>query len=232
MTPALRARLDVARPQLAAATRAFWSAPDLGERYGDYLCTMHGVLRATTDLLELAAERCARLAAGHAADPVAAPLREYLTAHAAEERDHDGWLLEDLAAYGADPARALSQAPSPLVARMTGAQYYWIRHFHPVCLLGYMAVLEGNPPAAELADVVVARAGLPAGAVRTLRAHAELDPGHRTQLDALLGRLPLTAALEAAVTLSALHTTTAATAMFADLASRTPRMPRERRDAR
>ena len=33
-------------------------------------------------------------------------------------------------------------------AALVGAQYYWIRHVHPVALLGYVMLLEGYPPSA------------------------------------------------------------------------------------
>jgi hypothetical protein len=217
----LRARIEVARPALVAATRSFWSGPDPLASYREYLCTMHAVLRATAGLLDAAADQCRALAA----DPLAGPLGDYLTTHAAEERGHETWLLEDMAVAGFDPADALARVPSPRVARMAGAQYYWVFHYHPVCVLGYVAVLEGDPPRPALAPALAARTGLPAGAFRTIRRHALLDPGHRDQLDALLARLPLTAEQEAAVTLSALHTLAAATAVFTELAAAPPPVP-------
>lgn len=223
----LRAKIDLARPALAAATQRLWAAPDPLVRYGEYLCTMHAVLRATTALLDVAAGRCRQLTG----DPLARPLGEYLTAHAAEEHGHDGWLLEDLAACGSDPAEALRRVPSPQVARMAGAQYYWILHYHPVCLLGYIAVLEGDPPGPGLAPSLAARTGLPTTAFRAISQHARLDPGHRDQLDALLTRLPLTAEQENAVAVSALHTMAAAAAIFTDLAARTPASRKECADA-
>jgi hypothetical protein len=42
-------------------------------------------------------------------------------------------------------------------------------------------------------------------AFRTLIAHAELDPGHRDELDTLLNRLPVTQEQSAVMGLSALH---------------------------
>jgi len=40
-----------------------------------------------------------------------------------------------------------------------GAQYYWIHHFHPVALLGYIAVLEGRPPSPTLVEELIERTG-------------------------------------------------------------------------
>ena len=36
------------------------------------------------------------------------------------------------------------------VATLVGAQYYWLRHVHPVSLLGHMAVMEGYSPPARV----------------------------------------------------------------------------------
>jgi hypothetical protein len=66
----------------------------------------------------------------------------YLERHIEEERHHDEWTLDDLAAVGIEPAQTLAIRPTANVAALVGAQYYWILHHHPVALLGYMATLE------------------------------------------------------------------------------------------
>jgi hypothetical protein len=172
---------------------------------------MHGVIRASVPLMQAAAARCAHV---FAVDPVAAPLHEYLRRHIAEEQDHDEWLLEDLAALGGDPATVRAEPPPPMVARLVGPQYYWIEHYHPVALLGYMAVLESNAPHARLADHIKAEGRVPEAAVRTVRAHADLDPGHADAIFELLDALPLTGAQASAVTASALSTVEALIALF------------------
>ena len=43
---------------------------------------------------------------------------------------------------------------------VVGAQYYWILHYHPVALLGWIGLLEGYPPAPEMLDELMARTGL------------------------------------------------------------------------
>jgi hypothetical protein len=198
-------------PALRAAAADLWRRPRLDRRYGEYLRVMHGVVRASVPLMELAERRCADLGAG---DAVAAPLRRYLRQHIAEERGHDDWLLADLAAFGADPAVPLTRAPPPAVARLVGPQYYWIVHHHPVALLGYIAVLEGNAPATALAGWIVSRTGLPDAAVRTVREHAALDAGHADAVFELLDALPLTAAQTGVVTTNALSTVDALIALY------------------
>lgn len=218
----LRVKLDLTRPALRSAGAALWSPDDLAARYVAYLCAMHAVIRASVPLLHRAAERCRRLAPD---DPVAHPLRHYLLRHMREERGHDRWLLDDIAAAGADPAEPLRRPAPPVVARLVGAQYYWVEHHHPVALLGYIAVLEGNAPDARLADRLAAATGLPAAAFRTVRAHADLDQDHIVDLDRLLDDLPLTAAHSAAIAVSALHTADALVALFARLAPPSPSSP-------
>jgi hypothetical protein len=210
---ALRARLALTAPAVHAATTAMWRPQGLSSRYDRYLAAMHGLIRASVPLMEHAAGRCARLGPS---DPVAAPLTAYLRAHIEEERGHDAWLLADIAALGGDVAAVRDRQPSPVVARLAGAQYYWTTHHHPVALLGYIAVLEGNAPAPWLADRIAA-AGVPDAALRTVRGHAELDGGHTAALFALLDGLPLDPPLLHAVVMSALHTVDGLVELFAHI---------------
>lgn len=199
---AMQVKLGLAAPALRTATGALWRPAGLANRYREYLNVMHGVIRASVPLMELAARRCANLGPD---DPVAAPIGEYLHGHIAQERGHDEWLLADLAALGADPEATLARPPAPAVARLAGAQYYWIEHYHPVAILGYIAVLEGNAPAPWLAARIAA-AGVPAAALRTVRAHARLDTAHAGEVIAVLDELVLTPRQQSAVALSGLCT--------------------------
>lgn len=213
---ALRTKLSLAEPALHRASAGLWApGPDLADRYRRYLWAMHGVIRASVPLMELAALRSHALAG----DPVADPFRRYLHRHIDEERDHDRWLLADAAHAGTDPGMFLATTPPPAVARLVGAQYYWIEHFHPVALVGYLIALEGNAPAAWLADRLTHRTGLPPAAFDTVRRHADLDGGHRDGLDRLLDRLPLTAGQLTAIAVSALHTVDATTELFVRIAA-------------
>jgi hypothetical protein len=213
----MRAALTQAVPAMRTAAAEVWQKPGLRERYPWYLLVMYGVLRASVPLMELAAARCLRLAP---ADPVAGPLREYLLRHIEEEREHDDWLLDDLAALGR-PRSAAAELPPPVVARLVGAQYYWIEQHHPVALLGYIAVLEGNAPDPGLTSRLVREAGLPEQAVRTVRAHAALDIGHTEEVYGLVDALALTPAQSRAVTVSGLCAAEGLMELFAHIA-RTP----------
>lgn len=200
---ALRGKIRMASRRLDAAAAALWSHAQFAAIYRQYLFYNHAVVRASVPLMRAALE-CAT--ADSAADPVRAGLAAYLTQHIPEEMQHDDWLLDDLEALGADRATVLTRMPPPCVATLVGAQYYWIRHFHPVSLLGYIAVLEGTPPVAEHIDAVASRAGLPREAFSTMLRHAKLDPHHRDDLDRALDALPLTSEHAAIMGVSAFHT--------------------------
>ena len=101
---------------------------------------------------------------------------------------------------------------------MVGSQYYWILHYHPAALLGYIAVLEGYPPSMAMIDGLVERTGYDRTAFRTLIAHSELDPGHADELDELLDRLPLTREQVGVVGLSAITTVRLSARVFYEVA--------------
>jgi hypothetical protein len=210
----LRMTLDLVAPALHGATALLWRPAGLVERYPVYLSAMHAVVRASVPLMEAAARRCGQLASG---DPLAEPLRRYLYEHIAEERHHDEWLVADLSATGVAGSGLLDAQPGTLIARMVGAQYYWIGHHHPVCLLGYIAALEANAPSPLLAEHLRAATGLPAAAFRTLHYHAVADAGHSDAVSALVDRLPLGAAQATAVNVSALSTVEGLVDLFSGL---------------
>lgn len=133
----------------------------------------------------------------------------YLDEHIEEERHHDLWLLEDLEITGTPRSDVLARIPSPRVAALVGAQYCWVRHHHPLALLGYIAVLEGSPPSRSFIAGLEQRTGLPPAAFRTLEKHGELDPGHGHELDGFLDALPLTPAHESLLGVSLVHTVSA-----------------------
>lgn len=194
--------LSLVLPGLFAAGARFERDTRLRELYPSYLVVLHQVIRASVPLMQAAAARARELPD----DPVSGPLAEYLDHHVDEERGHDDWLLEDLSAVGVDRDQVLARAPSPVVAELVGAQYYWMFHWHPVALLGYIFVLEGNPPSAEKIEQMIAVTGYPRSAFRTLRVHANLDPHHRSELRRMIDGLPLTGEQVVTLGTSALHT--------------------------
>ena len=198
----LRARLGLVQPALDAVTARLWRAAGLAARYRVYLEVMYDVTRSSVPLMRRAALRCTDSA--ERPDPVAAPLRRYLEAHAIEESGHDDWLREDLELLGG--AARDETAPAVAVARLVGPQYYWLEHYHPVTVLGYIAVMEATAPRPGVLGRIAACAEVPEAALRTVREHVELDTGHTDAAYRLLDTLPLTPGQTRAVALSALHT--------------------------
>ncbi|GAB2576073.1 hypothetical protein GCM10027168_06320 [Streptomyces capparidis] len=212
----LRAKIQLVMPEFGAVSRRLWSVPEVAELYPEYLCVLHTTVRSTVPLMEAALARSRALA--ERGDPVGELLVPYWERHIREESGHDEWLREDLAAIGRDPDEPLRRLPGATVATLVGSQYYWILHYHPVALLGHIAVVEGNPPSREVAELLGARTGLPREGFRTLRLHSALDVRHRDELFRVIDALPLTELQERALGLSALHTMDALVTLFRDLA--------------
>jgi hypothetical protein len=217
---ALRLKIELAAPALRHAASTYWLSGDPRQRYVAYAAAMHAVIRASVPLMELAAARCDALGS---ADPVAARTGAYLRAHIGEERGHDDWLAADLRLTGTPGAEALlAGAPgSPAVAALAGAQYYWIRHYHPVALLGYIGALEHTGPSQRMTRWLADATGFPHDAFRTLEEHAHLDQRHSGDLFALVDQLDVTGSQAAAIGCSALHAIAGLGAVFTSLTTAT-----------
>jgi hypothetical protein len=197
----LRRKIELVIEPLAVACTTLFNHPRVAELLPEYFVRTHSIIRATEQLMETAAERGRVFAA---TDPVARGVARYLTRHVEEERDHDDWLLDDLELLGVDRSAVLARLPSPTVASLVGSQYYWVLHYHPVAVLGYISLMEGYPPTPELIERLIAATGHPREAFRTFAEHGELDPHHRDELDEAIDSLPLTREQEALLGLSAI----------------------------
>lgn len=199
----LRRKLDVVLPELAGATQRFLADPRISDLYAEYLFSSHCIARASVPLMQTARERALDMGEE---DPVGGVLATYLEGHIVEETGHDEWFLEDLDVLGWDRSEILARPPSATVASMVGAQYYWVLHYHPVALLGFLTALESHPPSRSLIDELVSRTGHPPNAFRTLIEHADLDPHHSDELYGLLDDLPVTREQSTMLGLSGIHT--------------------------
>src|SRR5690606_21089810 len=92
---------------------------------------------------------------------------------------------------GFDRARITSRMPSHNVAALVGSQYYWINHYHPVTLLGYIAVLEGSANGSTHIHELMERVELPSSIFRTYLMHSEVDVDHKDELYHAIDDLPL-----------------------------------------
>jgi len=196
-------KIRLAYPRLGVLAHHFWSRPDLAVLYPEFLFHLHTFIRSSVPMMLEGAELARDLGDD---DPVGPILAEYLEHHAEEERGHDEWLVEDLEVLGVSRQEVMERLPSTAAAALVGSFYYWMRHVHPVALLSYLAVLEGNPPVVEELEKSRAIAGLPEESFRTLLRHARLDPHHRDDLNDLIDRLPLTARHHELLALSSFHT--------------------------
>lgn len=197
----LRLKVALVESVLDRASEAFWTDARLEELFPDYLFRLYGSVRASVPLMRSARARAAELASGC---PVARALVPYLDEHIEEELHHDEWLLDDMEVLGFDRAEVAARPATPDVAAMIGAYYYWVLHGHPVALLSYFSVVEGNPVRTETLDRVTATTGIPGDALRCIYKHAELDPHHGEEVDRLIDSLPLTAEQAALLETSAL----------------------------
>lgn len=215
----LRFKLNMVLPEYLATSRALFDHPRLAELLPDYWFVVHSTIRATVPLMQAALDRSRALAD---TDPVARALADYFPVHIVEETGHDDWLLDDIQAAGMDRDEFLRRVPPASVAAMVGSQYYWIAHFHPVALLGYIAVMEGYVPTVDHLTSVAARLPYPLQSYRMMLEHAEIDGDHRRHLHDLLDVLPLSREQTAAVGLSALETMRQGCSSVRELLDRAP----------
>ena len=114
-----------------------------------------------------------------------ARLAEYYRSHLDEERDHVKWVREDLKSIDVNVPAAL---PNQWAMGMAGSQYYLLNHAHPAALLGYMAVLEGDPTPIEVVESMEHRYGKQL--LRCIRFHAVKGLEHRKELFAVIDDTP------------------------------------------
>ena len=212
VSAALRRKIELVRFALRQKAGCIWAHPQVRQLYPEVLLLQHSIMRASVPLMEAACLRANSLG-----DPLSATLSQYFGVHAREELHHDEWLVEDLQLLGFTREQVLGRLSSSTVAALVGSQYYWIHHVHPVALLGYIAVLEGEPPSISGLEDLVARTGLPHAAFRTYFKHAQLDPQHRADLDTILDTLPLTSAQQSLLGVNAIQTVALLTCAFEEV---------------
>jgi pyrroloquinoline quinone (PQQ) biosynthesis protein C len=118
-------------------------------------------------------------------------LRSAVAEYIAEEHGHEEWILNDIAACGADAEAVRSGTPLPATELMVAYVYDYIARRNPVGFFGMVHVLEGTSVALALnaAGHIQTALGLPTNAFTYLRSHGELDKEHINDLGAILERL-------------------------------------------
>lgn len=128
---------------------------------------------------------------------LAPALDEYIV----EERGHDQWILDDIAASGGDAAAVRAGAPQPATELMVAYAYDTIARGHPLGFFGMVHVLEGTSVALALtaAERIQRALGLPDQAFTYLRSHGELDRQHTAHFAELVNRIDAPADQQAIV---------------------------------
>lgn len=167
-----------ATPAIRDALRGEITLP----RYLAFLGEAYHHVRHTVPLLEACRDR---LPAHHAW------LRPALDEYVDEERGHDDWILDDIAAAGGDPAAVREGTPGAATELMVAYAYDTIARGNPLGFFGMVHVLEGSSVALALAaaDRIQARLGLPDRAFGYLRSHGTLDQEHTAHFARLMDAL-------------------------------------------
>lgn len=150
--------------------------------YVAFLTQAYHHVRHTVPLLRACREALPERLAWMRAD-----LDEYIE----EETGHDRWILEDLAACGADPGRVAADAPGFDTEVMVAYAYDTIARVNPLGFFGMVHVLEGTSVALALqaADRIQESLGLADHAFSYLRSHGLLDRQHTAHFAALMDRI-------------------------------------------
>lgn len=185
----LKSKIRLVDPRLQEQLSLFWGHPRFTDVFEQHLFRLYHAVHASVPLMQCALEKSRQLAPNC---PVAASLVPYFSEHIEEEKEHDVWLLQDMEVLGVPRDQITEHIPPTVVATLIGTQYYYINHTHPITMIGYLAVVEGNPPRADVLDQIVATTSISKEALRSFYKHAEMDIHHSEELWQLLDDLPLT----------------------------------------
>jgi pyrroloquinoline quinone (PQQ) biosynthesis protein C len=118
-------------------------------------------------------------------------LRNDVLHYLEEENGHEEWILNDIAAAGADRDAAARSMPGVATDAMVAYAYDMVWRRNPLGFFGMVHVLEGTSAALALraADTIAASLQLPARAFTYLRSHGQLDQEHTQHLAGILDRL-------------------------------------------
>jgi heme oxygenase len=171
--------------QTDEARRAFESHPVVmdavahglsQERYQNFLLELYNVV---WHFNPVSAAATSRLADSHR------QVRYFLYQHMQEEKGHEDWVLNDLAAVGVDRATALAYVPSANTLALNGYNYCAADRKHPCSVLGMLYVLEviasvyGGPFATAIKESLLLQGEL---GVSFINSHATLDAQHMKDL--------------------------------------------------
>lgn len=211
----VRAKIALFGGRLGYTAAEMWSHRQFPRIYREYIFQSHSIIRASVPLMQAAEQACAMPC--HAEDPVLQGFARYLHRHIPEETGHHEWILNDGEALGLNRAAILERPPKESAMQLVGGQYYWIHHYNPIALAGYIATMEGNPDPVEFIEALAKRNKLPLNCFSSFIYHAKIDHRHRRELDDVLDELPLTAAHLELIGISSLRTIRLMTGILEDI---------------
>jgi len=117
--------------------------------------------------------------------------REAIAEYIEEELGHQEWILNDLAACGADKEAVRSSHPNQATELMVAYAYDTVMRKNPMAFFGMVFVLEGTSInlASQAADIIQQHLGLPNKAFSYLRSHGSLDLEHMVFFEKLMNGL-------------------------------------------
>ena len=118
-------------------------------------------------------------------------LREAIGEYIEEEMGHQEWILNDIAATGADKEAVRASQPATATELMVAYAYDTVYRNNPVGFFGMVLVLEGTSVAlaTHAAENIEQRLELPKTAFSYLNSHGSLDVGHVDFYASLMNKL-------------------------------------------
>lgn len=113
-------------------------------------------------------------------------LRGYFERKAEDEGGHAAVMLGDLATLSIDA----SLPADPNIAAMVGSQYFHIHQAETSAFLGYIGLLELNPPTVSDIEQFEDIAQFPRGSLKCARLHSAADVLHAEDLARTLDQIP------------------------------------------
>jgi pyrroloquinoline quinone (PQQ) biosynthesis protein C len=118
-------------------------------------------------------------------------LRTAVAEYIEEELGHQEWILNDIAACGADKEQVRKSKPKPATELMVSYAYDMIGRVNPMGFFGMVHVLEGTSitTADKAADAIQSTLSLPDTAFSYLRSHGALDQEHVKFFESLMNQI-------------------------------------------
>lgn len=152
------------------------------ENYIDFLTQAYHHVKHTVPLL---------MAVGSRLPEEKEWLREAVGEYIEEEMGHQEWILNDIAACGADKETVRKSQPASTTELMVAYAYDAVNRINPLRFFGMVFVLEGTSIALadNAAKQIKNKLDLPANAFSYLRSHGSLDQEHIVFFENLMNKI-------------------------------------------